>query len=222
MEPDSPSARKKAISGNGGKTLYTEEDWTLKEAMRTRAFWSFLFCVSIPAMVNTGIVFHLTSIFTESGLSRSTAALALSVMALLSFPFTFVAGFLNEKVKVHYVTACLFAGQVAVMVLLLFVESYTTALLFAALRGILQGFEGVSLNLVWPNYFGKKAIGSIKGLAMSAMVVGSAFGPLPFGIAFDWFGGYTEIILIMAIFPLLGSLAALLSPPPEKVRERGA
>lgn len=90
------------------------------------------------------------------------------------------------------------------------------AVLFGITRGIVGGFEVISLGIIWPNYFGRKHLGSIKGLAMSMMVIGSAFGPLPFALAYDWFGGYTQILLVMAVFPLLGMIASFTSPAPEK------
>lgn len=71
-------------------------------------------------------------------------------------------------------------------------------------------------GVIWPNYYGRKYLGSIRGVAMTAMVVGSAFGPLPFGFAFDWFGGYQEILMASMVFPILGVFAALMSPPPRK------
>lgn len=51
---------------------------------------------------------------------------------------------------------------------------------------------------------------------MSAMVIGSALGPLPFGIAFDVFGGYNEILLISLILPTLAAIACFFSPAPIK------
>jgi len=50
---------------------------------------------------------------------------------------------------------------------------------------------------------------------MTAMVLGSAFGPLPFGAAYDLFGGYTEVLLIIIILPILASIASFMSPPPN-------
>lgn len=51
---------------------------------------------------------------------------------------------------------------------------------------------------------------------MTMMVIGSAFGPLPFALAYDWFGGYSQIILLMALFPLLGMIASFVSPAPKR------
>lgn len=193
-----------------------ETNWTVKEAMRTRAFWLILFCVSIPALVNTGLTFHLFSILGEQGVPGSTAAIILSIMAIVGFPVTMVSGFILERVHVHIVLGISFIGQIVFILLLTQVQSYLLAIIFAVLWGIIGGIERITLNIIWPNYFGREHLGSIKGIATTTMVIGSAFGPLPFGIAFDLFGGYTEILIIILIFPMLGMIAAFLSPPPRK------
>ncbi|MFK3961287.1 MFS transporter [Guptibacillus hwajinpoensis] len=193
-----------------------ETNWTVKEAMRTRAFWFILFCVSIPALVNTGLTFHLFSILGEQGVPGSTAAIMLSIMAIVGFPVTMASGFILERVNVHIVLGLSFIGQMVFILLLTQVHTYVLAIVFAVLWGIIGGIERITLNIIWPNYFGREHLGSIKGIATTTMVIGSAFGPLPFGIAFDVFGGYTEILLIILIFPILGTIAAFMSPPPSK------
>lgn len=47
-------------------------------------------------------------------------------------------------------------------------------------------------------------------------ISGNSGGPLPFGAAFDFFGGYAQVILVMMLFPALGSIVALLAPKPQK------
>lgn len=195
-----------------------EEDWTLKEAQKTRAFWLMLFCIGIPAMVNTGIIFHLVSIMQENGIEKTTTAIVLSMIAVAAFPFTFLAGFVVERIKIHLVFACVFVGQCLVMLLLLFSQNLYMAFLFGIVRGVVQGFETICIGIVWPNYFGRKYLGSIKGLVQTTVVVSSALGPIPFGLAYDWLGGYFEIILLSMLFPALGALAAYLSPKPDKSR----
>jgi cyanate permease len=51
---------------------------------------------------------------------------------------------------------------------------------------------------------------------MMAGVIGSALGPLPYGYAYDIFGGYTEALTVSMIFPILGMIAAFLAKPPTK------
>ncbi|CAM4089157.1 MFS transporter [Mesobacillus thioparans] len=193
-----------------------EVNWTVQEAVKTRAYWLLLFCVGIPALVNTGLTFHLISIFKTNGISPGIAALVLSLMALIGFPVTLIAGPLLDRVKVQYVLAGIFAGEIIFILVLLAADQTTVAIAFGVLWGISGGFERITLNYVWPSFFGRKSLGSIKGSAMTVTVLGSALGPLPFGLAYDHFGGYKEILLITIILPILGSTASLLAKKPVK------
>lgn len=216
MLPDGEDHKKQAPSVGGQPKKILEINWTLQEAKKTSAFWLLLVCVSIPALVNTGLTFHLISIFKQNGLSSGTAAIVLSLMAIVGFPISLAAGYILDRVKVNYVLAGIFAGEIIFVVLLLFVKSYFLAIIFGVMWGISGGFERIALNYVWPSYFGRLALGSIKGSAMTVMVLGSALGPLPFGFAYDLFGGYEEILLLTTIFPVIGIACSLLAKKPVK------
>lgn len=199
----------------------TEEDdgevsWTLAEAIRTRAFWLMMFCQSVPAMIITGLTFHIVSILGEGGIPPEQYSFVISTRAVVSFGITFVAGYVMDRIKFHYITAFMLFIEVIGMVVLLLVESLVTGILFGILDGILLGFQIVWMSAIWPNYFGRKHLGTIRGFAMTSCVIASALGPLPFGAAYDFFGGYKEIIIIMGVFPLIGVFAALISPKPVK------
>ncbi|WP_139822775.1 MFS transporter [Tuberibacillus sp. Marseille-P3662] len=193
-----------------------EEDWTLQEARKTRAFWFILFCVSLPAMINTAITFHLFRIFEMHDLSAGTASLVLSLMATIGFPVTLVAGFVLERIAVNKVIGLSFIGQLVFLVLLLFMHSFLSAILFGVLWGIMNGFERITVNLIWPDYFGRKHLGSIRGMAQTFTVIGSAVGPLPLGFAFEQFNSFNGAIIAMMIFPFLGVLAAFSASKPNK------
>ncbi|PWU70376.1 MFS transporter [Gracilibacillus dipsosauri] len=197
--------------------IEAEEDWTLNEAMRTRAFWAVLICVGIPALVNTGITFHITSIFKTNGLSLEMAAMVLSLMAFVGIPISLVSGVILDKVKTNYVLFVIFIIEFFVLLLLLITDSFLMAILFGILWGLAGGLERIAIGVIWPNYFGRKYIGSINGVGATIMVIGSSLGPLPFGIGFDLFGGYTIVILLALIFPIIGVICSLLAKKPVKV-----
>ncbi|ALS79139.1 MFS transporter [Planococcus kocurii] len=198
------------------KPLSSDSSWTVKEAKKTRSFWLLLFCVVVPALVNTGMTFHLVSIFSIQSLAPETAATVLSLMAIIGFPVTFLAGYLLDKIRVQWMLAFVFVGEIASIFLLKEADLFSGAILFAVVWGFMLGIERVTLSVVWPNYFGRQYLGSITGISMAFMVVGSALGPLPFGLFYDFFGGYKEVLWVIMIFPLLGIVAALLANPPEK------
>lgn len=198
------------------KQLSSDISWTVKEAKRTRTFWLLLFCVAIPALVNTGMTFHLVSIFSEQSLAPETAATVLSLMAIVGFPVTFLAGYLVDKIRVQWMLAVVFAGEILSIFLLKQADILAAAILFGIVWGFMLGIERVTLGVIWPNYFGRQYLGSILGISMAVMVIGSALGPLPFGIFYDYFGRYEEILWTIMIFPLLGIIAALMAKPPRK------
>ncbi|GGK30895.1 MFS transporter [Caldalkalibacillus thermarum] len=216
--PDNDRRRKS--TGSVGTTMSTssiqEESWTLKEAMRTRAFWLILFCVGVPSMVNTGITFHLFSILAESGIGRGTTAFLLSLVPLIGFVCSLAAGFIMEKVKVHYVLCVTFLIELGSIMILLLGSSVYTILFFVLLWGIFEGFLRVCVGVVWPNYFGREHLGTIRSVVTTVTVIGSALGPLPFGIAYDLYGRYSEVLLLIMLFPLLAVFASILSPSVKK------
>jgi MFS family permease len=218
MQPDgkplinAKSSNKEKAADNSVQEI----DWTLQEAMRTKTFWAVLICVGIPALVNTGITFHLLSIFGQNQLSPQLAATVLSLMAIIGFPISFISGFILEKVKTNRLLAVVFMMEVLILLILININSVPMAILFAVLWGIGGGIERITLNIVWSNYFGRKYLGSISGVAMMVMVIGSAAGPLPLGIGFDTFQSYTESLFLLMIFPAIGLVSAILAKKPDK------
>lgn len=190
--------------------------WTLKEAMRTRAFWGILFCQILPPIINTGLVFHFVSIFSSKGLSSASAAFVLSLLALVSFPASFITGILLKRIKIHYMMSIICLLQLSALGMLLVSKSIQSAIAFSIILGVSMGLQSVSGGVVWPDYFGLKHLGSIRGMIMTSTVIASALGPIPFGFAFDAFGNYSGAILIMMLLPLVGIFAALMSPRPTQ------
>lgn len=193
----------------------SNDPWTLKKAMTTRAFWFMIYCAVVPSLVNTGLTFHMVSIINEKGFSSGFAAYILSITAMVRFPLTFVAGYILDRMKVYIVKGINFSLLAVAIFLVLQADSKISLIIYALVHGIFVAFDAVSTGVVWPNYFGKKYLGSIRGFAMTAMVIGSSLGPLPFGIAYDMFGGYKEIMVAIIILPLLAIVASLISPPPN-------
>jgi hypothetical protein len=89
-------------------------------------------------------------------------------------------------------------------------------ILYGVLVGVQMGIQGLIGGVIWPDYFGRKYLSTIRGVTMMAGVIGSALGPLPFGFAYDLFGGYSEALSISIIFPAIGVVAGVLAKKPAK------
>jgi cyanate permease len=90
------------------------------------------------------------------------------------------------------------------------------AFLYGVILGATMGLMGMVLSVGWAKYFGRKHLGSISGMATSILIIGSALGPMPFGIARDWLGSYNWILTISAVIPLGLGIASLFVGQPKK------
>jgi len=173
-----------------------ELSWTLSEAMHSRAFWFILFCLFVPSMVNTGLTFNLFSILGTDGFSPSEVAGVLSVIPLIGFLSTLGSGFLMERMAVHWIIAVTFVLDCIQIALLIWAHS--------------------TIAVVWPNYYGRAHLGAINGVSSMASVLGAAFGPTPFGLAYQIFGSYEQVLLLMLGFACVGLILSLFARSPVK------
>lgn len=215
LRPDG-AAGPETSAGGEPDAAAEEDNWTLAEAVRTRAFWLVLICCAIPAAVYTGITFQIFSILGNQGIDRTATAFVLGLIPLVSFGCSLVSGFIVERVNVSRMLALTLLLNAAAPLLLLFAQSYAVVVLFAVAWGVAQGFLNVPMGVIWPNYFGRKHLGSIQSVTTTAMVIGSALGPIPFGWAFDRFGSYDAMLLASVAVWLIGAVLALLAPPPRR------
>ncbi|MDQ0351436.1 MFS family permease [Alkalibacillus filiformis] len=214
LQPDGPIKQQDPEEDKSHPPV-AQHSWTLNEAVRTFSFWAVLFCIAVPAMVNTGLTFHMVSILGEEGLTRGESSFILSTIALTAFPISFIAGFMLDRISLHKVFTLTFVLETLAIIILLVADSFAGALLFGVLRGLAGGFGTMCIALIIPNFFGTGHLGSLKGVGVTSTVIASSLGPLPFGLAYDWFGSYTEILIVMLIFPLTATLVAWVNKGPN-------
>ncbi|MDQ4099032.1 MAG: MFS transporter [Chloroflexota bacterium] len=193
----------------------SERGLTLRQAFRTYAFWGLVGASVVPSLVVTGLAFNQVAIFTEKGMPTSVAATTFTVESLAALPTTLAIGWLVDRYPVRYV---LVAGQVVLglaMVALLLSEGVALALIYAALRGASGALWMIGADVAWPQYYGRKYLGSIRGFGFGVGVFGSALGPLPFGIAYDTLGGYTPAIAALLLLPAAAAIAVWFAKPPK-------
>ena len=208
--PARPIERKPASSNQ------LEVDWSLGDAAHTTAFWLLLFAGSSQSLISTALMFHQVSLFATKGLDASLAAITLTIMAVMSMVGTLIGGLLVDRFPNRYVLA---SAQVIVIMAMLWtfvISQPWEALVYGGVLGMGGGLFMTVNTVIWPNYFGRKHLGAIRGIAMTSMVGSAALGPLPFAFLFDVTGGYTISIISFLALPAACALAALLAPPPIK------
>lgn len=221
--PDNEDSKEDLLDDTLVVKKISEVNFTAKQALKMKSFWIVLICSMIPSALGTGMTFHMISIMGEASLSPAIAASVLSLMAVSRLPVILLTGQLADRLPVKYLISVSLVLLFISMVILLNVNSVFLAMSFGLIRGISMGIQAVTGGVVWPDYFGRENLGKIRGIAMTGMVIGSAFGPLPFGFAYDIFGGYSQILLISLIIPIAGAVAMFFADKPtEKDLEKFA
>jgi sugar phosphate permease len=202
--------------GAGGSATPAEVNWTLREALRTPAFWVIALGVASVAMFGTGLYFHLVSIFADNGLSQDIAAAVYVPISLTMALTRLGGGFLTDRVPVRVLMAVALLLMTLALVLTPLVGSFEMALVYGVVMGIKGGLTQLVSSVVWADYFGRRHLGSIAGAASTIGSAGSALGPLPLGVARDLLGSYTLALLICAVVPLVLGAASLFVRAPQR------
>jgi cyanate permease len=213
--PDGESVQWQDKTKSDSTSAVRETNLTLKEALRTRSFWLLLFAGSAQPLIATALAFQHVSLLASKGVSSGVAAAVFSIMAPMFILGNFIAGFMADKFPNRYL---LVTGQillVAAMLSTFIIASAWQAFLYGAIIGLSSGFFMNVITVIWPNYYGRLHLGSIRGAVTASMVVAAALGPLPFGWIYDITGNYSLAILVFLVLPISCAFAALLAHPPR-------
>ena len=194
----------------------SEVNLSLGEASHTRTFWLLLVACASPSLISTALTFHHVSFLASKGIPSGTAATIFGIMGPMQILGIFIAGFVADRFPSRYLLA---VGQMLIAATMLWtflITSTWQAFFYGATLGLSNGFIMTISTVIWPNYYGRRHLGSIRGVTTSGMVVFAALGPLPFGLLFDLTKAYSLAILIFLALPVFSAAAALLAYPPDR------
>ncbi len=189
---------------------------TLSEAMRTRAFWTLNLMVLGCCMCHSCILLHGFNHMTDVGVLESVAARVVMLMAVFGMVGKIVNGLLADRIGARWAIA-LFLGLQAVMIPF-FIEArqapsfYSWAILFGL------GFGGPMpvYAMLFREYFGTRAIGTILGAFFMVASIGMGSGGMIGGLLHTQFGDYVVPFLTSTSTGTLAALLALTLPDPKR------
>ena len=186
-----------------------ENDFTLKEAKQTRAFWMFGLLLGFNSFFITGFTFHIVSIFASQDYSKAQAIGVFLPMSIIAISVSTLCNILSDYIQHKiYLYLMLASGVLASLGLLFLANSVGIYMLVAGL-GIMGGLFAVINAVTWPRFYGRKYLGSITGKIMSFLVIASAIAPSLFSYCFTSLGSYSYIsymTLAFLLFLIIGSL----------------
>jgi MFS family permease len=176
------------------------------EAARTAVFWLllagfFLFSISV-----NGSIAHLIPMLTDRGFSNQRAALAASILGVLTLCGRLLTGLLLDRFRGSRVAGIFFAIAAVGVGIVSGAHHLLAAYTGAALIGLGMGAEADVMPYLISRYFGLRSFSEIYGYSFTAYAVAAAIGPLLMGWSFDRLHSYTIIMLALAVAMFIGAL----------------
>ena len=199
-----------------GLSMDIEVNFSMREALQTRALWMLtLSGVSMP-LIMTGLMFHHVSVLDSKGLSPWFAAMTMGLFGPMTLIFNVCCGFLVDKFANRFLLTAGNAILIITMLCLMWTSDTWQAIIYIVLLSASGSLIYTTNTVVWANYFGRLGLGTITGFNTTMMVAFSALGAIPFGLIHDQTGSYDKALVMLIAMPAGSLLCALLATPPKK------
>ena len=188
-----------------------EKQYTLAEAKKTYSFWIFALSLSLYALYNTGLTFHVVSVFKQAGMNRFEAMSVFIPMSVIAVVISLFSNTISDYIRLKYLLLIMLTGSLISTYGLMVLTPGLPKIMIITGNGILNGIFNVLLSVTWPRYYGTKHLGAISGLNMSLVVFGSALGPWMFSQLFQISGSYAHaglVCFLVSIVLFIGTFKA--------------
>lgn len=195
-------------AATGPAVIGHDDDLDRDAAVRDRRFWAVTVPVVALASTSTALTFHILDLGTELGIADDRIVRIFVPIAFVSVPVSLLGGWLIDTISPLIVAAFMSAAQVVMYLAVGQLDTPAGAVVAIGAWGLSQGCFGPITSAALPRLFGRRHLGAISGLQMSAMVVGSAVGPALFALMKTTVGSYQSALWLSTVVPLAGFVLA--------------
>ena len=191
------------------------DDITVREALRSQAFWVISLVHGIAVMALSALAVHQIERMVQVGISMEMAGLVVSVYTGFGIFFRILSGYLADKIDKRYVIAVFLVFQTLSLLVFAFGDSVFSFMIFGLLFAPGWSGRGAALTAYRGELFGRKRFASITGLSMVITNALSLTGPIFTGVLFDATGSYESPFVIMAGLSLVAGVLILFTKKPN-------
>ena len=192
-----------------GRDFDAGPEFTLRQAMRTRAFWLIPLAHMTNGFTTSAVYVHGIPHLVEVGFTPQTAGYVMATYGLTEVIMRVFGSFIGDRVDKRYAFSAYCIVQALGMVALARAETMPMALLFAVLFAVGHGGRGPIAVAIRGEYFGRRRFGTIMGIGSLITSVSGISTPLLLGVLFDIQGTYVPGFLGMAALTFSGGFLML-------------
>ena len=194
-----------------------QAEFTVHEALRTRAFWLLAIGHGLALLVVTAVNVHAITHMKEGlGYTVATAGWIIMLMTFGQMLGVLLGAGLGDRFDKRKVTALCMLSHALGLLCLTYATGMSGLIAFAAFHGLAWGLRGPFMLAIRADYFGRQAIGVIMGISAAIVAVGQVAGPLVAGVLADLTGNYRLGFTVLAMLSALGSVSFMLATRPVR------
>ena len=209
-------------SGSGGGPVRRLEvrDYTVREALRTSAYWLLMVGAGLRQVATLGILVSIVPILELKGMGRQEAANLTGLMFGINFFSRLILGYVGDR----WSKSLILAGTLAIEALGFFALYYgdwstalgvTLVLTFIVLQGMGDG-AGIIVWAAVGEYYGRERFASLRGYITFSHSWALVVSPVYAGWVFDHFGSYDWAIIPGGICAAIAAVCFLvIRKPPQ-------
>ena len=193
--------------------VYSESDFTLRQAIATPAFWLMTAAVTLRIAAADALVINQIPMLVWKGIPEEQAAFFLSATFLVIIPLRFAMGLGAMVIPSRWL---LFGGMTVgavAAILFLTLSGYPAAAMFVLSVAATEGIATLGWLAVG-EYFGRRSFGSLVGIMTVSFGVGSLVAPVAAGWVFDQTGEYGIALAVAAVMQLGSGVCYLMARRP--------
>ena len=189
-------------------------DFTLRQALKTRAFWFISFGHAFAANVFVTMAIYSIAMIIEKGFTLGQAAAVAATFTTVAGVAQFSGGFIGDRLpKRLAIIGFILTQSLGVMIAVLAQNLYALVL-FAVVFGIGAGARVPLLVAIRGDYFGRKSFATIFGFSSIPISGILIAGPILVGYLAEQLGSYNMPFLGVAIAGTIGALLIALAKRP--------
>lgn len=195
-----------------------EIEFTLRQGMRTPAYWLITLAVAGFNMVGTTFVIHSVPLLTDMGIDPVKAALIIGLVSAAVIPGVFIGMFMADRIKKQHLRFLIGGAYfLHLIALVIFILNPNLGLIYPlfVVHHFAAGIHGSLTSVIMARYFGRKAFGSIRGTSLTFLLPFSVAAPIYAGWIYDTTGSYQIVFLLATVCITLSTIMMSLAFPPK-------
>ena len=212
--PDGLSKQNDSSDANNEFAL--ENDYSVSQAIRTRAFWFIGLGVGLGLFGQGSVNFLQIPHLIDQGLSLTQSTVVVSVFSITASVGGILAGIMSVKIRMRWVQAFSMLGMSFGIFLLIHADSFFDGIIYGLVYGTFFGSNFTMLQSIYADYFGRREIGAIQGWSRPVQLSMNALGPFLGGLWYDQTSSFTDPFTLYSILFIVAAISFGLARYPKR------